>query len=134
MRSKSRLTPRREVAASLVQANVDSLTQGISQQPAHLRQVGQAEKQVNAWSSPVEGLTKRRPTKYVARVNSSPVTDFFMEFMQVVSGETYSLMLYPSGAGMRLQLMNNGAAISTTPARSSVTSTPSSTVAHWACC
>lgn len=110
MRSKSRLTPRREVPASLVQANVDSLTQGISQQPAHLRQVGQAEKQVNAWSSPVEGLTKRRPTKYVARVNSSPVTDFFMEFMQVTQGETYSLMLYPSGGGMKLQLMNSGAA------------------------
>jgi hypothetical protein len=110
MRSKSRLIPRRQVQSSLVQANVDSLTQGISQQPAHLRQVGQAEKQVNAWSSPVEGLTKRRPSKYVARVNSSPVTDFFMEFMQVTSGETYSLMLYPDGAGMKLQLMNSGAA------------------------
>ena len=110
MRSKSRLTPRRQVPASLMQSNVDSLTQGISQQPAHLRQVGQAEKQVNAWSSPVEGLTKRRPTKYVARVNSNPITDFFMEFMQVAQGETYSLMLYPDGGAMKLQLMNNGAA------------------------
>jgi hypothetical protein len=110
MRSKSRLTPRREVKASLVQANVDSLTQGISQQPTHLRQVGQAERQVNAWSSPVEGLTKRRPTKYVNRLSTTPITDFFMEFMQVVPGETYSTMLYPSGGNMVLQLMNNGAA------------------------
>ena len=30
----------------------DTLTRGVSQQPTHLRQVGQGEKQVNGWSSP----------------------------------------------------------------------------------
>ena len=56
--------------ASLVQAHIDTLTQGVSQQPTHLRQVGQGEKQVNGWSSPVNGLTKRRPTSMWARCSA----------------------------------------------------------------
>ena len=41
MRSKSSLRGRSNPPASLVQAHIDTLTQGVSQQPTHLRQVGQ---------------------------------------------------------------------------------------------
>ena len=40
-RNKSNLTRAKDVPKSLVEGHIDSLTQGVSQQPPHLRQVGQ---------------------------------------------------------------------------------------------
>ena len=71
MRGKSRLGPKGNPPASLISSSIDSLTQGVSQQPSPLRQVGQGEMQVNAWSSPVNGLTKRRPAEFVGKVLST---------------------------------------------------------------
>ena len=62
---------------SLARYEIDTLTQGVSQQPPHLRQVGQGDHQVNGWSSPVNGLTKRRPSKFVGKIRSKAVEDFF---------------------------------------------------------
>jgi len=107
-RSKSRLTATRNPPASLVQGSIDTLTQGISQQPPHLRAVGQGELQLNGWSSPVNGLGKRRPTKYVGRIAPSAVTDFYLETMPVVDGERYSIFLYPTGGKARMQILQNG--------------------------
>ena len=95
MRGKSSLRGRRNPPASLVQAHIDTLTQGVSQQPTHLRQVGQGEKQVNGWSSPVNGLTKRRPTEYVGKILSTEETDFYLETMPVAADERYSVFLRP---------------------------------------
>ena len=94
-RKKSNLNAQKEPPKSLVQAHIDSLTQGVSQQPSHLRQVGQGERQVNGWSSPVNGLTKRRPTQYVGKVLSTEEKDFYLETMPVQSTERYSVFLRP---------------------------------------
>jgi hypothetical protein len=92
---KSRLGPKGQPPASLISADIDSLTQGVSQQPSHLRQVGQGEKQVNAWSSPVNGLTKRRPAEFVGRVLTTQEDDFYLETMPVTANERYSVFIRP---------------------------------------
>lgn len=47
---------------------VPNLVQGISQQPDATRFATQLEAQENAYSSPVDGLTKRHPTRHIARL------------------------------------------------------------------
>lgn len=49
----------------LLTTSVPNLVQGVSQQPDNLRHPGQAENQVNAISSVVDGLTKRPNTSHV---------------------------------------------------------------------
>jgi hypothetical protein len=107
MRAKSRLNRVKQPPVALIQGNIDTLTQGISQQPQHLRQVGQGTKQVNGWSSPVDGLGKRRPTQFVGRIAASAVTDFFLETMPVTAGERYNLFLYNTAGKSRLQILLN---------------------------
>ena len=94
-RGKSQLNRARQAPASLIQGHIDSLTQGVSQQPSHLRQVGQGEMQHNGWSSPVNGLTKRRPTEYVGKVLTTEEKDFYLETMPVAETERYSVFLRP---------------------------------------
>jgi len=94
--------------AGPIEVKVDSLIQGISQQPPHLRLTGQAEEQINGWSSPVEGLCKRNPMRLNAKVLSTPVTDFFMEMMNVISDERYSVMVFPDGANTNLFITLDG--------------------------
>ena len=95
MRGKSQLVRGGNPGQTMLRAEIDSLTQGVSQQPGHLRQVGQGTEQVNGWSSPVNGLTKRRPTKFVGRVVDRAVNDFYLETMPVQADERYSVFLYP---------------------------------------
>jgi hypothetical protein len=47
---------------------IPNMLNGISQQPPPVRFPTQAERQVNAYSSAVEGLTKRFPTEYVTKM------------------------------------------------------------------
>jgi len=104
MARKTRLLATRNPPASLVQGSMDTLTQGVSQQPAHLRQAGQGERQVNGWSSPVNGLAKRRPTQYVGRIIPFAVEDFYLETMPVATGERYSVFIYNNNGKTDLQI------------------------------
>lgn len=109
MRSKSRLV--RTSAGKTtgpIEVQVDSLIQGVSQQPPHLRLVGQGEEQVNGWSSPVEGLCKRNPLRMTAKIIPTPVTDFYLQMMSVISGERYSVMVYPDGANTNMLITLDG--------------------------
>jgi hypothetical protein len=81
----------------------------VSQQPPHLRVVGQGEEQINGWSSPVEGLCKRNPLRMTAKIIPAPVTDFYLQMMSVISGERYSVMVYPDGANTNMLITLNGA-------------------------
>lgn len=109
-RRKSFLQPRRQGSGpstpSLVK--MDSLIQGISQQPAHLRLVGQGQEQINGWSSPVEGLTKRNPMRLIARIKDQPLDDFYLEMMDVTADESYSVLLYEDGSKLKMDLFRNG--------------------------
>ena len=93
-RKKSQLLKSSKAPKSLARYEIDTLTQGVSQQPPHLRQVGQGDHQINGWSSPVNGLTKRRPTKFVGKIRDKAVTDFYLETMPVTDDERYSVFVY----------------------------------------
>lgn len=108
MRRKSNVTGTRRAPASLIQGKLDTLTQGVSQQPPHLRLPGQGERQVNAYSSPVEGLTKRAPTMYAGRIFDTSFQDLYSEMMPVVGDENYSVTLTPVGSTTELRILLNG--------------------------
>ena len=57
----------------LITTSVPNLVQGVSQQPDNLRHAGQAENQVNALSSVVDGLTKRPNTDFVKAIDTYPL-------------------------------------------------------------
>jgi hypothetical protein len=109
MARKSNLNASRQVPNTLVQGNIDTLTQGVSQQPAHLRQTGQGEQQINGWSSPVNGLQKRRPTRFVNKLSSEVLEDFYLETMPVRNAERYQVFIYKTATDkVRLSIISNG--------------------------
>ena len=59
----------------LINQSLPNLVQGVSQQPPVNRFTGQAERQINAMSSVVDGLSKRPHTNYVSNLNSSSTLD-----------------------------------------------------------
>ena len=56
---------------AFISQNVPNLIQGISQQPAALRYNTQAQKQDNAYGTPVDGLMKRPHTEYIDKLSSA---------------------------------------------------------------
>lgn len=52
----------------LVSTSIPNLLSGVSQQPASMRFPSQAEVQVNAYPSVIDGLIKRPPTEHVAKL------------------------------------------------------------------
>lgn len=54
----------------IISGSIPNLINGVSQQPFALRLASQCETQINGYSSIVEGLTKRPPTKFVAKLLS----------------------------------------------------------------
>jgi hypothetical protein len=65
----------------LLTTSVPNLVQGVSQQPDNLRFPGQAEEQINAFSSVVDGLTKRPHTEHVGNLNTSFEDDALVHFI-----------------------------------------------------
>ena len=59
----------------LLTTSVPNLSQGVSQQPDNLRYPGQGETQVNAYSSVVDGLTKRPNSDYHFNLSTLPLSD-----------------------------------------------------------
>ena len=112
-RSKSYISPRQRVAnaATPIHETMDTLVQGVSQQPGHLRLPGQAELQENAWSSPVEGLTKRNPAMLELLFLDRALDNFYLEMFRLGT-ESYFFLLYPhvdfdSNQQLLLSVRNN---------------------------
>lgn len=59
----------------LVSTSIPNLINGVSQQPATLRQLTQCDNQVNGVSSVVEGLLKRPSTEHIAKLTSSSLSN-----------------------------------------------------------
>ena len=55
----------------LVSTSIPNLLNGVSQQPAAMRQLTQGESQINALSSVVDGLIKRPPTEHIAKLSTA---------------------------------------------------------------
>jgi len=73
----------------LVNKSIPNLINGVSQQPDTLRLSSQAESQTNGFSSVVEGLRKRPPTSYVAKISSSNLDGAFIHTINRDSNERY---------------------------------------------
>lgn len=58
------------MASNLLSQQVKNLVQGISQQPPFVRYAEQLEEQVNGYSTEVDGLQKRPPTKFIKSLTS----------------------------------------------------------------
>lgn len=108
---RSALIRDRRPPASLLRSSITTMTQGVSQQPEHLRPPGQGEEQVNGWSSPVEGLSKRRPTIFRNKLLASNPGELWAETMLVATGERYQLLLWRSGSTTYLQPTLDGASV-----------------------
>lgn len=56
---------------TLISTTIPNLINGVSQQPYSLRLSSQAEAQINGYSSVVEGLKKRAPARFVAKISDT---------------------------------------------------------------
>ena len=104
----SQLIRGKRAGASMVKGRLDSLAQGISQQPASSRPPGKAEDSLNTWPSPVEGLTRRRPTRLRRRISTSQLTDLWADSVQPQTGERYLFTIVPSGSNVALEASLDG--------------------------
>ncbi len=111
MRRPTSYQPRRGNPSTLVRGRWDTMTGGVSQQPEHLRLPGQGEEQVNGWSSPVEGLSKRRPTVFEAKLLATEETDIWAGTMLARDGERYLLVAWEAAGVTYLQITLNGASV-----------------------
>lgn len=109
MRGKSRLINQARPRDALVSGHMDTLTQGISQQPEHIRIPGQGTQQINGWSSPVNGLCKRRGTTWADKIDDQQLTDLYVETIPITQQERYELLIgrTPAG-GVQLQIYRKG--------------------------
>jgi len=93
-----------------IRRDLDTLIQGVSQQPPHLRSAGQGTRQLNGWSSPVEGLTKRNAMRLQSKISDTAITDFYLEMMDIKQGEQYSILCRPGTTNQTLiELRRNNA-------------------------
>jgi len=73
----------------LISRTIPNLVQGISQQPEILRLNSQATSQVNGFSSVVEGLKKRPPTNYIAKLTGSSLANAYVHTINRDTSERY---------------------------------------------
>ena len=77
----------------LVSRTIPNLVQGVSQQPEVLRLSSQATSQINGFSSVVEGLKKRPPTNYIAKLSSSSFGNCFVHTINRDANERYVVIV-----------------------------------------
>ena len=100
----------------LITTSVPNLVQGVSQQPDNLRYPGQAEEQINALSSVVDGLNKRPHTEYVANLNTSLQDDALVHFVDRDPLNKHAMIFNNDNGTTSVDVYNveNGAEIPTT--------------------
>ena len=77
----------------LVSRTIPNLVQGVSQQPEVLRTSSQASVQENGFSSVVEGLKKRPPTNYIAKLSASSFTNAYVHTINRDTVERYIVVI-----------------------------------------
>ena len=80
----------------MISSAIPNLVQGVSQQSPTLRLSSQAELQVNAFPSLVEGLQKRPPLEYVAKMSDSETTGSFTHLINRDVTERYFMFINAS--------------------------------------
>ncbi|MEM9726260.1 MAG: hypothetical protein AAF909_12490 [Pseudomonadota bacterium] len=78
---------------TLVSASIPNLVNGVSQQAYTQRLASQAEEQVNFLSSISDGLTRRPPSKHLARISSTPFNDATLHLINRDVSERYMVAI-----------------------------------------
>lgn len=78
---------------ALLSETIASLINGVSQQPPSLRLPSQAELQVNALSSVVEGMRKRPALRYHSKISGEQLGDVHIHTINRDASERYELIL-----------------------------------------
>ena len=90
----------------LVSRTIPNLVQGVSQQPEVLRLSSQATQQLNGFSSVVEGLKKRPPTNFIAKLSSSSFGNCFIHTINRDAQERY-VVIVKNGSIEVYELLKN---------------------------
>ena len=77
----------------LITRSIPNLIGGVSQQPEILRLENQATEQINGLSNVVEGLKKRPPTKHIAKLSSSNLSNAFIHTINRDTNERYVVVI-----------------------------------------
>lgn len=78
---------------SLVTRQLDTLYNGVSQQPATLRLPSQHEVQVNAYGTVVDGVRKRPPFQHLARITTDDLAGAFVHTIDRDVSEQYVVII-----------------------------------------
>lgn len=104
---------------ALVSTSIPNLLNGVSQQPAPLRQATQGETQTNALSSVIDGLIKRPPTEHIKELISSSVSNAAIHIIDKGGSVLDIIVIVPNGTltvyrsdGTELTLTYSGGASS----------------------
>lgn len=82
---------------TLINKSIPSLFNGVSQQPATLRHDTQAELSENAYPSIANGLRKRPPLTYLARLTSASLTNAAIHTINRSTDERYAVFVVDGG-------------------------------------
>lgn len=78
---------------TLISKTIPNLINGVSQQPSAIRMDSQAEEQVNALSSVVEGLRRRPATQNICKVFDTPIGDAYVHAINRDINERYIILI-----------------------------------------
>lgn len=82
---------------ALVSTSIPNLLNGVSQQPAPLRQVTQGETQTNALSSVIDGLIKRPPTEHLKEIIGNSLSSAAIHTIDKGNGVLDIVVIVPNG-------------------------------------
>ena len=100
---------------ALLNTSIPNLAQGVSQQPSNLRFAGQADEQINGYSSIIEGLVKRPNSRHIAKLLSSSIsTNSFVGTIDRGSGLRYLVVVEPSSSILQMWNLESGASVTVT--------------------
>ena len=82
---------------SLKRRVIPSILNGVSRQPPILRASDQNEDELNTWSSMSQGLSKRPPSEFVAKITSNVSTDAHIHYINRDTSERYCVIIESGG-------------------------------------
>lgn len=108
----------------LITTSVPNLVQGVSQQPDNLRYPGQGDSQKNAYSTVVDGLSKRPNTRHIAVLYGTPIEDDALIHFNVRDQSNNHVFVLDDGGGSTITTkafnLTNGSEVTTTASASAV--------------
>lgn len=124
--------------SGLISSFLPGFINGVSQQPFTLRLNSQGERQVNGISTISQGLKKRPPTRHLAKIQSSPLSDCFIHTNNRDSGERYiyvvtngNLKIYDIAGNEKVVYFGAGTSAYLTTSQPAVSSFAAVTVADY---